>query len=196
MTQQHSNMPMRPEHLQADLILDTNVLLEIFSVHDIEDLGTAPDPKKLAYRRARARDSLLFAWLCHERGLVTASLKMEAYERLVENVPPGEDGPLRVAYTKVFIWYVRDHVLSGWHPGFLAAVDDSGMSGAARDNAYLEATRADGLSLITNEGNGLMGPRPTDNRGRLNLRGRAEAAGGSPSTRQVSSGEPADWMMT
>lgn len=100
MNQQHSNNP--DPAVKPHLVLDTNVILEIYSVHDIEGLGASSDQKNLAYRRERARDALLFGYFCHMLGLTTASLKTEAYQRLVENVPPKDDGPWQVAYTTRF----------------------------------------------------------------------------------------------
>jgi hypothetical protein len=162
-----------------DLIVDTNVLLQLYSVHDLTAAYARADSESdsaFVHRRERTRDALLFALLCDSEGLATGSLRNEPIRQLTSNAPPeGQD--FETVYTQLFIWFIRDHVLTNWVPGFIREIDDTAMRGDACDDEYLALARNNELPLITDEGNTEAGLREVTRNGKRNLRGRAHDAG-------------------
>ena len=146
-------------------VLDTNVLLDIYSVHDVfglyggrlaGDAGSkfdldAPD---LVYRRARARESLLLAMHLHKAKAATFSLHSEPLAQLTRLVPddsrakPGTD--YTSDFTRTFLWYVKDYLLPDWESQISAGPDGKRANGA--DQALVDVAASLGVPLITNEG--------------------------------------------
>jgi hypothetical protein len=145
-------------------VVDTNVLLEIFSAHDVleadvEHAWQVDRPKPLR-RRARARDALLLAMCLHRIGARTYSLRGELTALIQARVPPGSIDD-RIDYVDVFRGLVRPTALWGWKCR-LGPPDDA--RGTDADDALIEFARAHGLPLITNEGIAEDGTRSTDPR--------------------------------
>lgn len=171
-----------------DLVLDSNVLLLIWSIHDLTKeaekaekaekagAGSGALPAGLENRRQRAQDALMCAMACERDGLATGSLKSEPLRIIQERVPPG-DHSLDAYYVQVFWHFVKDYILPNWHCGLFNAVNDRQLSGDACDDEYLRVAQENGLPLVTDEGNSPDGIRETTNRGKRNLRGKAKDAG-------------------
>lgn len=156
----------------ANLILDTNVFVQLYSIHDLSEAGSKgnlQDPEFLS-RRRRMREALLFACLCHRDGLATGSVLNEPLRILLSRVPPEVD-TLETYYTTAFIHFVQERVLSAWQVGWLNDYDDTSLVGTRVDDLLLEAARKEGLPLVTDEGNTKDGIRPEG------LRKKAIAAG-------------------
>lgn len=154
-------------------VVDTNVMLEITSCHDVFDAATelgveGARSEAMTYRFGRMRESLILAMHLHREGLTTASL-WESLVRLSDEdvVPPGDQRCPKVHYTTMMAHFVRDELLSGWHIAVPdLPIDVTSMSAAEltkylRENTPQEVEADDELlrmaqehdvPLITNEG--------------------------------------------
>ncbi|HEX7602584.1 MAG TPA: hypothetical protein VF316_13300, partial [Polyangiaceae bacterium] len=136
-------------------VVDTNVLLDIFSCHNVtsmyEKVGVeGVDSPPAVYRRARARESLLLAICFHKVGARTYSLHSEPILMLTKNVDPHDDTNFETHYAKIFANFVSPRVPAGWQP--LMSDTPSHEAGNAADGAIVEFAKKKGLPLITNEG--------------------------------------------
>jgi len=96
----------------AVFVLDTNVVLDIVSIHDVAQTVPAQNQTTLdhAFRRRRARAALLLGCYCHEQQIQTVSIR-EAVDKLLDRVPPGESFE---SYFVTSFWsFLRPQVLSG-----------------------------------------------------------------------------------
>jgi hypothetical protein len=180
-------------------VLDTNVLLDIFSCRDLtneyDQVDFSVDSPASVWRRARTRESLLAAMYLHKVRATTFSLQNEALDKLTAIVPPEEEC-FEMHYTTLFIWYVRDYLLSGWNaqaaapvagsgwhtilsPELLAKVPELLMPGHAElakptsnraDAWHIAYAKQHSLPLITNEGFKATGYAP----GKIAKRARAQ----------------------
>lgn len=160
-------------------VLDTNVLLELYSIHDLSKLyaeefekhgETAGELARVLYRRKRAAYALGLAIALHERSLATFQLGGESLRILQERVPPGEDS-LELAYVELFLYYVKDYCLADWSAVTDEKIDE-GAKGNACDDNLLNIARVNRVALITNEGSSQHGIDDTHG-----IRGRARSAG-------------------
>ena len=95
-------------------VVDTNVILDVVSLHDLsqtyERLGAdGVDTPDAVYRRSRARESLLLAIYFHKAKAVTYSLHSEPVAILTTKVDPTSEDALETHYTKLFIHFVRKY---------------------------------------------------------------------------------------
>ena len=100
----------RPLPANIDAVMDTNVLVDIFSCVDLErEARKAEDPGSSAsvYRRARVRESLVLAWWLHEHHATTWGLEFELRRQLAALVPPADTRQFGTHYTTRFIHFVR-----------------------------------------------------------------------------------------
>jgi hypothetical protein len=157
-------------------VLDTNVLIDVQSVHDFAKtyeglyatLGPAAvDHRDVVHRRARARESILLIIYLDSINGATFSLGPEALGTLTAKVPP-EALTFERQYTGLFLHFVRGRVLPRWRflgadqePGwetFLSrapALDEAEMrnpTGNRADAWLIALAKRLGLPLITNEG--------------------------------------------
>jgi hypothetical protein len=137
-------------------VLDTNVMLDAYSVHDImgayDKQHTDLDAPELVWRRARARESLLALIYLNRMGWQTWGLHSELFTQLERVAPPGATAgtSFESDFTNMVIWYVRDHVLTRWehHLPKKPGVE----KGNAADQALVDKAKELGVPLITNEG--------------------------------------------
>lgn len=150
-------------------VLDTNVLVDVLSCHDLLEAYDIHDAESLplVYRRARARESLLLCMHLHDTWSDTLSLH-EAVRVLEKCSPPEDKVSFARAFTETFIWFVGDDLLPNWE--MHVPTTDGGEKGNAADRAYLELAKSRGLPLITNEGYTMDGLKDEK------LRGDAKAA--------------------
>lgn len=90
-------------------VVDTNVLVEVHSVHDVTDAR----PRDEAKRWANARDSLLLAIHFHETRATTYSIH-EIAEVMQARVPPTVRTPEGL-FAGLVAHFVADRVLNGWN---------------------------------------------------------------------------------
>ncbi len=138
-------------------ILDTNVLFEIFSCHDVMNKcdevlnrGGEPGGRDLAYRRERARAAVLLALAFNEQCTATYSLHTEPMA-IAERVKDHTDAP----YAAVFLEFVAKRLLHRWHAMFPEA-EDHVRSNAADERLVAKASEFR-CPLITDEGNTAAG---------------------------------------
>lgn len=164
---------------QCTCVIDTNVLLELYSIHDVSQLydrlhaahGDAAEfLPEVSYRRTRAAEALQLAVALHETSATTFVLVNEGIRLLTARVPPAVR-TVELIYTQLFVQYVKDYALSNWR----IATDEELDLTARReecDDLLLGIAHTNGIPLITNEGNSPSGI--DDGRG---LRGRGRAQG-------------------
>jgi hypothetical protein len=156
---------MNPPLPTFDAVTDTNVLLDIYSCHDLSTAydqayarlgGGAVDDLAVVYRRARARESLLLAMHFNKVKAATCSLHFEPLDLLTRRAPPAPGGAtLESDFTTVFIYFVKDYVLPDWTTQM--PTQPGGEAGSDADKAYVAFAKEHGLPLITNEGYGQNG---------------------------------------
>ncbi len=163
------------------LVLDTNVLTEVFTQKDLEDAAErAGSPEQglqdpeVDYRINRIRYTTILVWVCSLRKWATASLLHE-FMRILDRRAPPDAKTLDVAFTKMIIHFVRDQVLAGWTMANFTEVPEDVASDEADDMLLALAIR-EVVPLITHEGHTIEGIRDT-NKGKPNLRGKAKTAG-------------------
>jgi hypothetical protein len=164
------------------IVLDTNVMLDLYSCHDYEEamekLGgelVAPinDPR-LVYRRQRARDALLLGiWMHHTRQ--ASNTLNEAIVQLKINVKTEKDVDLNKEtpeerirriylfnFTSIFMSFVTKAVLGEWGNGRSYEGRNADLVKDVADDKYVDVARTMKLPLMTNEGfghNGLTTPK-------------------------------------
>ncbi len=106
-------------------IVDTNVMLDVLSLHDLDKtycddfakLGPAArDTTRFQYRHERARSSFLMALHFDAIGATTHPAQAELERLLYANVPKvagGED--IRCDFTTFHLHFVKDMVLRSWN---------------------------------------------------------------------------------
>lgn len=165
----------------VDLVLDTNVLMDLHAadlLRAFDNESSARDARvsrDVRCRQLKARYSSLLVWICSQRRLTTLSLEDEFTRKLEEIIPPGS-GTMSEALTKVFVYVVSNGMLRGWK-GRAVKDDSYSPTGDSADDWYLKLARSAGVPVITHEGVTSSGYRRTNNRGKLNLRGKCETAG-------------------
>jgi len=157
---------MDPKEIHA--VVDTNVLLDIFSCHDISNayaqFGELTAEQEIdlppaVYRRARARESLLLAFYFHAQKATTYSLKDEVLAIMQGRVDPSADDTWHTQHTMQFAHFVTNQLLSGWRLASQPSLGAAALQGDDADAHLVEYAREHGLPLITNEGFGPTGIR-------------------------------------
>ena len=122
------------------------MLLDLLSIHSLTSEVESGGPD-VEWRRERARNALLFACYCHDRGVSTLSLG-EASAILRRSVDPEQDRLERM-YVELFLYFVKDDLLRGWR--FQHVNGSETLRGNAADDEYLRIAVTERLVLITNE---------------------------------------------
>lgn len=140
--------------------MDTNVFLDIHSCHDVKrdfdklhgEIGDAAvDDPKIVYRRARARESMLFAMYLHKIKGTTMSLRHEAIELLLKCAPPARGGTqMEGDFTRVFAHFVQPFCLRRWNA--VVTTEHGDVRRSEADRAHVALAKARGIPLVTNEG--------------------------------------------
>jgi hypothetical protein len=165
-----------PQLDRVDLVLDTNVLLEIASAELVARGDALGSPEAIAQSadfrswQLRAKYSLVLAWYCHTRKKTTLGLGDEPLEILRRNIPPESKSPA-VALTHVIAHLVLEGLLGGWR-GHACGDDELLLRGSTADLFLLRLAKGYGVPLITNEG-----LSPVRLREKGNLRARCRHAG-------------------
>lgn len=150
-------------------VLDTNVVLDMISIHDLAR-EAEQGLQGIEYRRQRARSAVLLGAYFHESRAQSLSLH-EAFRILTYRVPR-DDQTLERGFLQIFLYFVKDFVLPNWR--FDRLNDTESFSGTAADDELLRIAREQGLALLTNEGLTPSGVRPFP--GATSLRAKAQVA--------------------
>jgi hypothetical protein len=159
-------------------LLDTNVVLDIYTTRDLEREYERPegpdvDGADAVYRRARARESLLLAMYFNQRKALTYGLHHESLREVVRASPPTQQSDLSTHYTTFFVHFVHEELLPHWRDTW-EDHNDEGLMGTECDDRLLTLAEAHSLPIITNEGFTPAGPSECKAR---SLRSRAKARG-------------------
>jgi hypothetical protein len=134
-------------------VIDTNVILDVISIHDLTREYGKPhddlDAPNLIFRRARARESILAMIYLNKIEATTFNLHGELLEQLERYAPPGQDTP-ETYFVNTFLWFVKDHVLREWD--WIIPTQPGEERGDAADQVLVNAAKEWGVPLITNEG--------------------------------------------
>lgn len=150
-------------------VVDTNVLLDLASCHD---LSTSHDPdvesQRSVYRRQRARDAVIVAMLFDREGIATFNLADEAREKFLQIVDPSANN-LEAAFTTTFWHFVKDEVFPRWE--MLTDLEFAkGARASSADDVLLSKALELGVPLISSEGFQVTGARRSK---RKNMRRKA-----------------------
>lgn len=138
--------------MAPDLILDTNVLLEIFSAADLYRAAEHKpegeiDSLELRARRARIRESLLLAWYLSESSQTSRSLGDEATRTLIRDADPKDLREFRSQFVQVSIYFVKDYLFERWN----ASVESGDLRGNQADRALVSRAKEFGVPLVSHE---------------------------------------------
>ena len=135
-------------------VLDTNVLLDVYSCHDLEriyqDGAHVNDPRAIA-RRARAREALILGMYLSDIGATTYSVATEPIEQMHRHVDQNNGAEFTYHYTMLFTNVVRSELLRGWKDA-LPPGHDPTMAGNRADDALVDFAAAHNLPLVSSEG--------------------------------------------
>jgi hypothetical protein len=147
------------KNYSADVLLDTNVALEVYSVGDLlrvaDECGTPEDAlrsPKYKYRQLRGRYSTIVAWwLAKQRRKagILGNEVVDQLQKLAPLVPPGADGTSYIVTTAI-IHVVMPFVVRG-RIGALTNVNHLAQ-GTAADNELLHQAIGERIPLISDEG--------------------------------------------
>lgn len=141
----------------ADLILDTNVAAEIYSLGDllrvIDEAGlkSALASRKFIYRRHRMKHSLVLAWWLSRANIPACLLGAEHVDLVIEDLSPGSH-LLSFCMTTAFVHIIRDLVLGSWQIGPMIDVDHYKIRNNAADDEILKRAKGDNTPVIAWEG--------------------------------------------
>lgn len=135
----------------ATMVIDTQVLLDLFECHNVLDVwkrGALPGAADLGTRCTRARDALLMAILLHKTKARTYSLR-EEWLRVLEKLAPPTVNEIPTFFSRVMHLYVLPELLQDWRVVF---PDEGGApepSGTKADRELERVAQAYGLPLMT-----------------------------------------------
>lgn len=129
-------------------VVDTNVILDIYSLTDILLANEESDLRRHNFRLTRARDSLLLAWCFHATRSTTLSLGRET-TRLVKQRNSPNVATLTGHHMQMSIYLQKERLLSQWND--LSFVEGL-ATGASCDDVLLAVAEQLKVPLITNEG--------------------------------------------
>jgi hypothetical protein len=166
---------------KADILLDTNVMLEIYTIADLLSVGdecgsieAALRSSKYRFRQLRARHSTILAWWLAKKRLVVGLLGNENAVQLDDKAPKvdSDEDATSYAFTTMFAHMVIPYVMPGWRTGALVNVDHA-AKGTKADTEILNRAALDKTPLVTHEGLTEKGV----NEDRTKLHSRAKAHG-------------------
>ena len=151
-------------------VLDTNVLVAIYSWHDFTDaarsvLSSEPaatlEHHEIQFRAQRARAAFSLALFLDERSWITQSPLNEVGRILTGKVPPsGGDRAAEVNHVKLYIYFIKDLLLPSWQLGADPEADLAKKSNDV-DRLCLDWAERQRVPLISWEGHGPQGLDPS-----------------------------------
>src|SRR5688500_16326812 len=111
LTPKEAPMQMPKDLNEAVAIIDSNVMIETVSFHDMDDAfkKTNLADAKHFYRRQRLQDTLVLMEYLHRHRFKTFSLCDEPLRLLEKNVPTGQPS-VRSEYVKVALGYLTERI--------------------------------------------------------------------------------------
>jgi rRNA-processing protein FCF1 len=168
-------------NVKATVLLDTNVLLEIYTRidlltawHECGSTELALQSPTYRYRQLRARYSTILAWWLAKNSHIVGLLGNEGAIKLDAFAPKpraGEDATPYV-FTTAFAHVIAPFVMPGWMTGALIDVNHA-AKGTKADNEILAQAAVDKTPLVTHEGLTEFGVKEDPRK----LRSRAKSAG-------------------
>lgn len=169
------------QNVQGEVLLDTNVMLEIYSIGALlragDNCGSAAaalESPKFKFRQLRARHSIILAWWLARQHRPVGMLGNEVVDQLelmAPKVSAGEDGTSYI-FTTAIVHVVLPFVIGTFKAGALTQVDHH-AKGTKADTEILAQAHGSNIPLITNEGVTETGYNDDPKK----LRGRAKALG-------------------
>jgi hypothetical protein len=151
-------------------ILDTNVLLAIYSWHDLtavvdsvldRDPTATLEHADIQFRAQRARAAFILTLFFDERGWMTQSPLNEVGRTLTGKVPPTDIArATEINYLKLYLYFIKDSLLPSWLPGADPEADGT-KKGNDVDLLCLDWAERHKVPLISWEGSGPSGPIPS-----------------------------------
>jgi hypothetical protein len=139
--------------MKIDACIDTNVMLEITTDVDLNNVASKPntlisDPD-FENRRVRVRNSLAAAWLCQCEGVATFQMLTELSKKLNQLVP-GDTPSVLIPW--FYTWFLKDWVLSRWKQASAMDVGiDTKSNGNEYDRYLVEVANSYQAVVISNE---------------------------------------------
>jgi hypothetical protein len=145
-------MGAEPSLEDVQAVVDTNVMFDIASCHDLstsdeDDVNSVVS----VYRRQRARDAVILAMLFDRDKVTTFNLWGETAELFHKIVDPSDNTSIETIFTTTFAHFTKDFVLPDWTMAVDPASQAELRSNAA-DQALVDIAKARGVPLITSEG--------------------------------------------
>lgn len=152
---------------ELEAIVDTNVMLDIYGIGDLEDAyerSKGADTPDTLFRRARSREATILSWYLHERRATSVSLKEEMLRIFRARADPEKLGTLKSQHVQMTVYFVIDYVLDGWNSAIdhSASGSDLGLEGEECDDQLIKLAQKYCVPLITNEGYSISGVSSTD----------------------------------
>jgi len=169
------------ENVECDVLIDTNVMLEVYTVCDLlrewDECGSteaALRSSKYRYRQVRARHSTILAWWLAKQGRIVGLLGNEGVLKLDKLAPKVEDieDATSFIFTTAVHHVILPLVMPGWRLGAMTKVNHA-AKGTHADTEILIQAELHRLPLVTHEGLSETGVNEDPDK----LRGRAKACG-------------------
>ena len=163
------------EHVE--LLIDTNVIMEIDSIGDLLQLGdklgsyeALSASSEYRYRQLRSRHSNLLAWWLNQTQTPASMLGNEVVDLLEGKLAPESD-PVAYQFTTGIVHVIRPYVWKWMKLGALLEVNHLAVKEDA-DSELLRIATEESIPIITNEGLTQSGLSDVKRNGDKNLRGR------------------------
>jgi len=158
-----------PSPVKPSAVLDTNVLLAIYSWHDLLDamertLGQDPTANlthaDIQFWAQRARAAFILALFFNERRWATWSPPNELTRTLMSKAPPvGEEHGPKSNFVRLFVYFIKEKLLPDWLAGGDRLSDES-IIGNGVDELCLNAATEHSIPLVSWDGHGPNGLDP------------------------------------
>lgn len=140
-------------------VIDTNVLVDFLSCHDVISAAKEGDRVKQDYRLRRAGWALRVGILLHEQRAETLCHIHEVIEVLRRRAPPGEP-MFETGYGIAAVNFVAADLLPRWSKGALPSDRPITFKGNEADAMLVDLAKQCGCPVISNEGWGHDGFDP------------------------------------
>lgn len=129
-------------------VVDTNVIIEISTIADLERECGSSCLQRYEQRREKAKESMAMALCFHCEKTTTLSLGGELDRKLDELAPNDADGSL---FPSMFGHFLMDYIFTGWKPRCLSS--DSEVKGNDVDRMLVDCAAEYNIPMITRETN-------------------------------------------
>lgn len=141
-------------HVKTDLIIDTNVKAEIYTLGDLcrmldefDSLEACLASPDFRYRQRRTKHSIILAWWLAQNRVSTGHLGAEGLQIITEKLAP-ETHTFSFMMTTAIVHIILPMVMEGWPIGALVEVDHL-ATGTAADSELLRVAKDENLPVMT-----------------------------------------------